>query len=387
MEISRESHLAELERLLRQFPVVAILGARQIGKTTLARQLSDRRSGPVTLFDLERTEDRAALQNPQLALGRLRGLVVLDEIQRQPELFESLRVLADRPRKLARFVVLGSASPELLSQSESLAGRIAFHPLGGLDLAEIGAGDATRLWLRGGFPRSFLARSHGDSTKWRREFITAFLERDLPQLGVTIGATTLRRFWTMLAHNHGGVWNASSFASSFGVADTTVRRYLDLLTAALVVQQLQPWHENLRKRQVKSPKVYLTDTGILHTLLGLETQREIESHPMLGSSWEGFLLGEIRSALGARPDQSYFWATYSGAELDLLVIRGNKRFGFEIKRTDEPRTTRSMRIALKDLGLDRLYVVHAGVRSFPLDNRIEAVSWTRLREDLPVPRH
>ena len=281
---------------------------------------------------------------------------------------------------------MGSASPELLSQSESLAGRIAYHPLGGLDLGEIKPAHATRLWLRGGFPRSFLARSHAESARWRREFIAAFLERDLPQLGITIGATTLRRFWTMLAHNHGGIWNASSFAGSFGVADTTVRRYLDILTAALVVHQLPPWHENLRKRQVKSPKIYLNDSGILHTLLGLETQREVESHPMLGASWEGFLVEEIRRVMRARADQCYFWATHSGAELDLLIVRGKKRYGFEIKRTDEPRTTRSMRVALEDLRLDRLYVVHAGTQSFPLDDRIDAVTWTRLRESLPVPK-
>jgi predicted AAA+ superfamily ATPase len=382
MPIPRKRHVDELEKLLRQFPVVAILGARQIGKTTLAHQLIAQRRGKVSFFDLERAADQAALQNPQLALEGMRGLVVIDEVQRQPGLFEALRVLADRPRKPARFLLLGSASPELLTQSETLAGRIAYHELGGLDVGEIKATHLSRLWIRGGFPRSFLARSHAESATWRREFISAFLERDLPQLGVTISATTLRRFWTMLAHYHGKVWNASAFASSFGVADTTVRRYLDLLTSALVVQQLPPWHENIRKRQVKSPKVYLRDSGILHTLLDLETQRQVESHPMLGASWEGFLINEIRRVLRARPDQCYFWATFAGAELDLLVVRGNKRVGFEIKRTDMPGITRSMRQARSDLKLDRLYLVHAGSETFPMDHDIQAVAWTRLLRDL-----
>ena len=380
--IDRSGHVEELERLLRQFPVVAILGARQVGKTTLARQLIERQSRPTEFFDLERVADRAALANPELALERFRGLVVIDEVQRQPEILEALRVLADRPRKPARFLVLGSASPDLQAQTETLAGRIAYHEISGFDIAEVGDDAAQRLWLRGGFPRSFLARSNSASSRWRREFINTFLERDLPQLGVNIRSTTLRRFWTMIAHYHGQIWNSSALASSLGVGDTTIRRYLDTLSATFVVTQLQPWHENIRKRQVKSPKVYVADSGLLHALLDLESQRDLESHPKLGASWEGFVIREACRALRARADQCYFWATHAGAELDLLIVRGRQRLGIEIKRTDAPQVTKSMRIAVADLGLTRLCVIHAGKSSFPLDENIDAVSGGRILEDL-----
>lgn len=373
--IDRSGHLDTLGRLLRAHPVVALLGARQVGKTTLARALAARRSGATTHFDLEDPADLSRLADPMLALSDLQGLVILDEVQRRPELFPVLRVLADRRPVRARFLVLGSANPALLRQgSESLAGRIAFHELPGLSLTEIPASQQPRLWIRGGFPRSFLARSESASYEWRQNFVRTFVERDLPQLGISIGAETARRFWTMLAHHHGQLWNSSELGRAFGVADTTVRGYLDKLTDTLVVRQLPPWHENLGKRQVKAPKVYVRDSGLLHTLLGVPTPRDLEGHPKIGASWEGFLIEQLIERLGARPSECFFWRTYQGAELDLLVIRGRQRLGFEIKRTTAPTATPSMRGALADLKLDSLTVVHAGKASFPLAPGIVAES-------------
>lgn len=380
--IARPGHERRLRSLLRTSPVVAILGARQSGKTTLARSLL-RREPRAVLLDLEDPETLALLADPMLALKELRGLVVLDEVQRRPELFPVLRVLADRPRRPARFLVLGSASPDLLRQSsESLAGRIAFHELSGFSLAEVGVKGLRRLWLRGGFPRSFLAASEPQSLRWRRDFIRTFLERDLPQLGVEIPASTLSRFWSMLAHYHGQVWNAAEFSRSFGVSDMTVRRYLDLLSGTFVVKQLAPWSENLGKRQVKSPKVYLTDTGLLHSLLGIRDVGELERHPKVGASWEGFAIRSVLDRLGARPEECFFWATHAGAELDLLVVRGGLRLGFEMKRTVAPKLTRSMHVALGDLGLARLDVIHAGDLTFPLGPHVRAMALNRVLEDL-----
>jgi len=386
--IARGQHLSRVEDLLGRFPVVGILGARQVGKTTLAQQLGARRLGPCHFFDLESPRDVARLQEPELALERLEGLVVLDEIQRLPNIFPVLRVLADRAGEPCRFLVLGSASPELLRQSaETLAGRIAYHELGPFTLGEVGDEALNRLWIRGGFPRAFLADSEPASFEWRQSFVRTFLERDLPALGVRIPGETLRRFWVMLAHVHGQVWNAARFGASFGVADTTVRRYLDLLTSALVLRQLPPWLENVGKRQVKAPKVYIADSGLLHALLDLETQDAVESHPQLGASWEGFVLSQIVARLGARSDQCHFWATHAGAELDLLVVSGNRRFGFEVKRTVNPRPTRSLRAAIDTLRLDRATIVHGGRDSFPLPGGVEAVAASRLLEDLaPLAR-
>lgn len=381
--ILRQRHLEALQGLMKRHPIVAILGARQVGKTTLARELMKRDERSAQVFDLENPADLARLSEPMLALRNLEGLVVLDEIQRRPELFPVLRVLADQPESQTRFLILGSASPDLIRQSsESLAGRIAYYQLEGLTLDEVSTDRMKQLWLRGGFPRSFLAEDDQGSAEWRREFIRTFLERDVPQLGVQVASTTLRRFWTMLAHVHGQIWNASEFSRSFGVADTTVRRYLDLLTSTFVVRQLQPWHENLKKRQVKALKVYLTDSGLLHSLLNLETAADVERHPKLGASWEGFALNEVQARLGARADECFFWATHAGADLDLLVVRGNRRLGFEFKRTDAPKPTRSMHTALSDLKLDRLEVVHAGEHTFPLTESIRALSLSRLLEDL-----
>ena len=383
MTLPRLRHETQLRALLRTSPVVAILGARQVGKTTLARQIASSWPGGATFFDLEDPADLARLHDPMLALSPRRGLVVLDEVQRRPDLFPALRVLADRPRRPARFLVLGSASPEMLRQSsESLAGRIAFHDLSGFSLEEVGATRRERLWLRGGFPLSYLARSEDRSRSWRRDFVRTFLERDLPQLGVQIPAATLERFWAMLAHYHGQVWSSSEFARSFGVSDVTVRRYLDLLTATFVMRQLRPWSENVGKRQVRSPKVYLADSGLLHSLLGIQSMVDLERHPKVGASWEGFAIGSVVERLRARWDECYFWATHAGAEIDLLVVRGRTRLGFEIKRTTAPSVTRSMHVALGDLKLKRLDVIHAGAHTFPLAPRIRAVSFGRLLEDL-----
>ena len=381
--IDRKQEVEAIQGLLRRHPVVGMVGARQVGKTTLARLLIEKTKGPSSNFDLENPEDLARIADPMLALKDLEGLVVIDEIQRQPNLFPVLRVLVDRPKSATHFLVLGSASPDLLRQSaETLAGRIFYHELGGFSLEEVGVENHLQLWLRGGFPRSYLARTHAGSDEWRRGFIRTFLERDLPQLGIIIRSTTLRRFWTMIAHYHGQIWNGSEFARSFGVADTTVRNYLDLMTSALVIRQLSPWHENISKRQVKAPKIYIADSGVLHTLLGLRTLKDLEGHHKVGASWEGFVLEQVIHRLAARVDECFFWATHGGAELDLLVVRGQQRLGFEIKRTTSPQITPSMRYALLDLHLRSLEVIYAGETTFPMDKKIRAVAFRHLLQDI-----
>lgn len=381
--IERPGQLQRLHILLAQFPVVGLIGSRQVGKTTLAMAFADSIPGDATRFDLENPRHLARLEDPMFALEGLRGLVVLDEIQLRPELFPVLRVLADRPGTPARFLVLGSASPELLRQrSESLAGRIAYHELEGFSLAEVGRENLETLWFRGGYPRSFIAPSEPDSGLWRQQFIRTYLERDLSELGIQLPATTMRRFWTMLAHYHAEIWNASELARAFGVSNKTVLNYLETLSSTFMAKRLEPWHENIAKRQVKAPKIYLADSGILHTLLGLETRDDLLSHPKVGASWEGFAIGEIVSHLGARPEECFFWKLHSGAELDLLVRRGNIRRGFELKLTSSPRVTPSMRSALEILDLEELVVVHAGEESYPLSSRIRAVALRRLREEI-----
>lgn len=377
--IRRRHHIQRVSGLLRRYPVVALLGARQVGKTTLAHEISRARGGASHFYDLENPRDVARLQDPMSELGELKGLVVLDEIQRRPELFPVLRVLADRPRTPARFLVLGSASPELLRQSsESLAGRIAHYELGGLDLSEVGVKKIQSLWTRGGFPRAFLARSEQASLEWRREFIRTYLERDLPQLGIRIPGPTLHRFWSMLAHYHGQLLNSSELARSFGVADSTIRHYLDILIATFVVRQLTPWHANLGKRQVKSPKIYLSDAGILHALLDIPDLTSLRRHPKVGASWEGFAMDSVVAHLRARPSECYFWRTHDGAELDLLVATGSQRFGFEFKHTSTPTMTASMRIAQSDLNLDQLWVIHPGPNDFKLAPGVRALPLTGL---------
>lgn len=381
MEITREHHLDRVRLLLGEFPIVALLGARQVGKTTLARQLAAAYSEPVAWFDLEDPADLARLADPGLELRPLRGLLVLDEIHRLPDIFQLLRVLADRPGTPARFLVLGSASPDLLRQtSESLAGRVGFHELDGFGLTEVDS--LEKLWLRGRFPRAYLARSEPASRRWRDDFIRTLLERDLPELGSTIPSVTLRRFWAMLSHWHGQVWNGAEFGRAFGVSHTTVRRYLDLLTSVFVVRQLQPWFENISKRQVRSPKVYIGDSGILHALLGLTTRTDVVSHPEVGASWEGFIIQQIVHLLQARQDQCFHWSTHTGAKLDLLVIAGAKRYGFEVKRAEAPRLTRSMRSALETLNLDHLDVVHAGTERYQLASNVRALPAAELADTL-----
>jgi hypothetical protein len=381
--IPRPQHLQELKRLLKGYPVVGILGPRQIGKTTLAFQLAKQIQGDTTRFDLEDPRDLARLSDAAMTLDPLRGLVILDEIQRRPDLFPILRVLADRRPTRTRFLALGSASPEMLRQSsESLAGRISYYELPGFSLSEVTVKHHSKLWLRGGFPSSYTARTNSESDLWRCDFIKTFLERDLPQLGTQTPSAVLRRFWTMLAHYHGQIWNASEFARSFGVTNKTVNHYLDLLTSAFVIHVLQPWHENLKKRQVKAPKVYFTDTGLLHSLLRLTSQNDLDGYPRVGASWEGFIIHQVIQHLRVHENERFFWATHAGAELDLLIVRGRKRWGFEVKRTSSPTITPSMRTALADLKLQKLFVIHAGQHTFDMAKNIRAIAISHLLDEL-----
>lgn len=380
MMIPRLAHLDQLTRRLADFPVVAMLGPRQVGKTTLARQLAAQWDGPVRHFDLEDPDDQARLADPAFVLRPLTGLVVLDEIQARPDLFPLLRVLADRPDTPARFLLLGSAAPELLRHTaETLAGRVAVHELDGLALdeiapAELGADWLDTRWLRGGFPRALLAKDLAASRAWRDAFIRTYLERDLPQLGINLPAITLRRFWTMLAHYHGQTWNGSELARAMGVSDKTVSRYLDILEGTFMAFRLPPWHTNIGKREVKSPKVYVADTGILHSLLGVGGMDELLAHPKCGASWEGFMLHEVIRRTGAQRGETFFWSVHTGAELDLLIHRSGRRLGFEIKLTRSPRVTPSMRSSREVLGLDQLYVVcHGEGEPWPLAEGITAV--------------
>jgi len=373
MLLERTNYLQEIERRLAAYPIVALPGPRQAGKTTLARLVSESRAeGGVHHFDLESSSDLARLANPELALKDLTGLIILDEIQRMPELFPLLRVPADRPAGPAKFLILGSASPDLIKgASESLAGRVSFVDVSGFSLSEVGKNHLTTRWWRGGFPRAFLAEDDAMVRRWHEDFFRTFLERDIPQLGISIPATTMRRFWTMIAHFHGRIWNASELARSLGSSENTARRYLDILCGTYVVRQLPPWFENLKKRQVKAPKIYIRDSGICHALLGIESHEALQAHPKLGASWEGFAIEQILSVTGDR--EAYFWATHAGAELDLLVFYKGERIGFEFKYSDEPSTTRSMHTALHDLNLAHLYVVHPGQHQFPLTESITAI--------------
>lgn len=378
--ILRSRHLEQLARQLREFPVAALLGPRQVGKTTLSRQLAAGWNGPVHHFDLEDPDDQARLGDASFVLRPLAGLVVLDEIQTRPDLFPLLRVLADRPDMPARFLILGSAAPELLRRTaETLAGRVAFHELDGLALDELGAERTETRWLRGGFPRALLAGSPAASRQWREAFIRTYLERDLPQLGINLPALTLRRFWTMLGHYHGQTWNGAELARALGVSDKTVSRYLDILEGTFMSWRLRPWHTNLGKREIKAPKVYLADTGILHSLLGIQTQHDLLAHPKCGASWEGFAIHEILRRSGAGRDEAFFWGVHTGAELDLLIVRDGRRLGFEVKLTRSPRVTPSMRSACEVLGLDHLYVVcHGDGPPWPLAEGISAVPLSAL---------
>ncbi|MGK2942466.1 MAG: ATP-binding protein [Immundisolibacter sp.] len=368
--IKRTACLEVIRTALARSRIVALVGPRQCGKTTLARAFLAEDSA--NYFDLEDPVSLARLAEPMTALGALEGLVVIDEVQRRPDLFPVLRVLADRKKTATRFLILGSASGDLLRQSsETLAGRMETLTLRGFNLAELGNPLPEKHWLRGGFPLSYLAASDVDSSVWRKNFIQTLLERDFPQWGVRVPAAALWRFWTMLAHYHGQTWNAAEPARALGVSEPTTRRYLDLLTDAFMVRQLQPWHANLRKRQVKAPKVYVRDCGLLHQLLGIRTDRELQTHPKVGASWEGYVLEEVLTAV--QPDEAYFWATYQGAEIDLVLRKNGRLLGVECKRTDAPRLTPSLRIALDDLGLERIAVVYPGSKRFAVASAVEAV--------------
>jgi predicted AAA+ superfamily ATPase len=373
--IHRKADMDLVRSALKRSRVVALLGPRQSGKTTLARQFVPADS--LNYFDLEDPQSLARLTEPDTALRPLRKLVVIDEIQRRPDLFPLLRVLADRQPLPARFLILGSASPDLLKQSsETLAGRLETIPLEGFRLADLGFAMQTRHWVRGGFPLSYTARTETDSVRWRRQFLQTFLERDVPQLGIGIPAMALRRFWNMVAHYHGQIWNAAELARALAVNESTVRRYLDLMTGLFMIRQLPPWFENLGKRQVKAPKVYIRDTGLLHALLGIASQRDLEHHPKVGASWEGYAVEEILKAL--RPDEAYYWATHQGAEIDLVLFKNGRRIGIECKRADAPTLTPSMRIALADLKLDELRVVYPGEKRYALAKKVEAVPLAEL---------
>ncbi len=367
--IDRAIDRREIKTLLSQFPVTALIGPRQCGKTTLAREFAADH-----YFDLENPRDLAALQNPQLVLEDLTGLIVIDEVQRRPEIFPLIRYLVDtRPKQ--KYLLLGSASGNLLKQSsESLAGRIAYHTLGGLRLQDVDSGNFKKLWLRGGFPRSFTAKSEIQSRSWRDHYLTAFLERDLPQLGIGIPAPALRRFLTMLAHYHGQVLNYSELARSFGISDMTVRRHIDVLESTFMVRLLQPWHVNIGKRLVKRPKLYLSDSGLFHSLLGIQGNKDLVTNPKIGASWEGFAQECVLRSINKNMREIYFWATHSGAELDMFWQHAGKNWGAEFKYGDAPALTASMKAALSDLALERLWVVYPGNKSYSLTKQVSVLS-------------
>lgn len=366
--IKRNKLLNEIEDALRRSRVVALIGPRQCGKTTLARQILSVDSP--NYFDLEDPRSLVRLDEPMTALESLKGIVVIDEIQRKPDLFPILRVLADRQPLPARFLILGSASPALLRQSsETLAGRITVISMNGFGLDEVGFENQNKHWQRGGFPLAFLADSDSVSLAWRKDFISTFLERDVPQFGIKIPSASLFRFWSILAHYHGQIWNAAEAARTLNISENTVRNYLDLLTDLFMIRQLRPWFANLSKRQVKSPKIYFRDTGLLHYLLGIKSERELFLHPRIGASWEGYAIEEIIKY--KKPDEVYFWSTYSGAELDMLLIKNGKKIGIECKRMDAPKLTQSMKISTQDLELDELVVIYPGSQVYALSETIQ----------------
>lgn len=373
--IKRADYKKRVEDALTRSRAVALLGPRQCGKTTLAREFVDIDSP--NYFDLEDTASLIGLADPKTALAPLKGVIVIDEVQRRPELFPTLRVLLDRTPLPAKFLILGSASPDLLRQpSESLAGRMELIEMDGFNLSEVGEKKSSALWTRGGFPLSFLAKSDADSFAWRNSFIKTFLERDLRRQGIDVPTVALHRFWTMLAHSHGQIWNAAPFATSLGISQPTVRKYLDILTGLFMVRQIQPWHANIKKRQVKAPKVYIRDTGILNSLLGIKAGVDVLRHPSCGASWEGFVIEEVIHAV--EPDDVYYWATHQGAEIDLVLFKGGRMYGVEIKRQDAPAMTPSMRIALEDLKLERIAVIYPGQKRYELHKKISVVPFSQI---------
>lgn len=374
--IKRNGYIEYLKKAIGRSRAVALLGPRQSGKTTLARELVDIHSP--NYFDLEDQSSVIALADPKSVLEPLKGIVVIDEVQERPELFPILRVLLDRQPLPAQFFILGSASQNLLRQSsESLAGRLELIEMGGFDITEVGKKKESQLWFRGGFPLSFLAKNDADSLKWRSSFIKTFLERDLREQGIDVPAITLHRFWAMLANSHGQIWNAAPIAASLGISEPTVRKYLDIFTGLFMVRQLHPWHVNIKKRQVKSPKIYLRDTGILHSLLELKTEPEVLRHPLCGFSWEGFVMEQLIRILEI--DYPYFWATHQGAEIDLVFNHGGYMYGVEIKRADAPTMTPSMTNALEDLKLERIAVIYPGKRRYSVHKKVDVVPFDEIQ--------
>lgn len=375
MYVDRASLRSQVAHFLRVFRAVELVGPRQIGKTTLAREFAA--PGSSHYFDLENPVTRRLFEEaPGETLEKLDGLVVIDEVQHLPRLFELLRVLIDRPSHIQRpgqYLLLGSASPRAMHKTESLLGRAITVEVSGFTVQETGTDGESmeRLWLRGGFPEAFLAADDETSWSWRSDIVNRYVYSDLPQLGLNVPAPMMTRFWQMVAHYHGQVWNGAELARSLGIGETTVRRYLDYLTQTFMVRQLPPWHDNLGKRQVKAPKIYFRDTGLLHFLMDIRTRAQLATHARVGASWEGFALEQVLRI--AKPQQSFFWATHQGAELDLLMMQGDRRIGVEFKYTDVPRVTPSMRIAMQDLKLDALYVVYPGRHRFALREGIEAV--------------
>lgn len=390
--MNRDDLLRRIDHLFRVNPVVALLGPRQCGKTTLARFYVERFRPdfpqPLNYFDLEDPDGLARLSAPKLALQNLRGLVVIDEIQRSPELFPLLRTLVDRPDVQCQFLILGSASRDLIRQnSETLAGRISsveVTPFSAAELQAAGQPNLSQLWLRGGFPPAYLAEDAVLSSEWRAAYVSTYLERDLPALGIQIPAATMRRFWMMLVHYHGQVFNASELGTTLGVADTTISRYLDILTGTFMVRRLQPWFENLKKRQRRRPKIYFRDSGVLHTLLGITDDAQLQLHPKLGASWEGFALEEVIRLNQSTEEEVFYWGVHQQAELDLLICKGGRKIGYEFKYADAPRLDRSMRRAFELLELDQLQIVFPGQMRFPLAENIEAVGLAALVEESEI---
>ena len=381
MQIKRTSEIELLNERFRNKPIVAILGPRQCGKTTLARQFSDQWPKDVTFFDLENPRDLRRLEEPLLALENQEGLIVLDEIQRTPDLFPVLRVLADRPNKKTKFLILGSASRDLMRQSsESLAGRISYLDIGGFSLDLVGMAKKEKLWIRGAFPRSFLASSEAASYQWRQDFIATFLERDIPQLGFNIPAKSLGRFWQMLAHYHGQIFNASEIGKSLAVSDHTAQRYLDLLSGTFMVRQLRPWNYNTKKRIIKRPKIYFRDTGILHALFDLPEKKDVLSHPKLGASWEGFALEETIKAIRLKEKEIFFWGVHASAEIDLVFQKNGRLYGVEVKYAQAPGFTSSMRMASEELALKHLWVIYPGREAYALNKNVTVIPLTELNK-------
>jgi predicted AAA+ superfamily ATPase len=373
--ISRVDLKKSVQRALARSRIVTLIGPRQCGKTTIAREFVDPDS--LNYFDLEDPASLARLDEPMTGLKDLSGVICIDEVQRRPELFSVLRVLADRKPLNARFLLLGSASPDLRRQSsESLAGRLEVLEMSGFSLVEVGREKYKSHWLRGGFPLSFLAKTNSDSLAWRKNFIKTVSERDVPLLGYRIPSTTILRFWTMLAHYHGQIWNSAEPARALGISESSVRRYLDLLTDIFMIRQLQPWHANLSKRQVKAPKIYFRDSGLLHHLLSIRTEHDLLSHPKSGASWEGYTLETILHIV--KPHEAYFWATHSGAEVDLILFKNGSKIGVDCKRSDAPKVTPSMRIALQELGLEKMLVLYPGEKSYPLAGNIDVVAFREI---------